>query len=167
MGPNGEAQYWRDLSSAVDVLLAHYEHAYVAPGERFPRPSPTSDPDDRDISSSPHDGPEFAALGEIFDPAINPERKKPFDMRSLLTGVIDADHPPLERWADTANAASVLVLDAHLGGQPVVLIGFKPLTRHGFWPVDGPSQFTAGRCSPARRRRPRGPSTPPAGTGRW
>ena len=151
MGPNGEAQYWApDVSSAVDVLLAHYEHAYVAPGERFPRPSPTSDPDDRDISSSPHDGPEFAALGEIFDPAINPERKKPFDMRSLLTGVIDADHPPLERWADTADAASVLVLDAHLGGQPVVLIGFesKPLTRHGFWPVDGPSQFTAGTLFP-------------------
>ncbi len=151
MGPNGEAQYWApDLSSAVDVLLAHYEHAYVADGDRFPRPSPTGDPDDRDISSSPHAGPEFAALGEIFDPAINPERKKPFDMRSLLTGVIDADHQPLERWADMAEAASVLVLDAHLGGQPVALIGFesKPLTRHGFWPVDGPSQFTAGTLFP-------------------
>jgi acetyl-CoA carboxylase carboxyltransferase component len=151
MGPNGEAQYWApDLSSAVDVLLAHYEHAYVAAGERFPRPAPTTDSDDRDISSSPHDGPEFAALGEIFDPSINPERKKPFDMRSLLTGVIDADHPPLERWADMAEAASVLVLDAHLGGQPVALIGFesKPLTRHGFWPVDGPSQFTAGTLFP-------------------
>jgi acetyl-CoA carboxylase carboxyltransferase component len=151
MGPNGEAQYWApDLSSAVDVMLAHYEHAYVAAGELFPRPAPTTDPDDRDISSSPHDGPEFAALGEIFDPEINPERKKPFDMRSLLTGVIDADHQPLERWADMAEAASVLVLDAHLGGQPVALIGFesKPLTRHGFWPVDGPSQFTAGTLFP-------------------
>jgi Carboxyl transferase domain. len=44
----------------------------------------------------------------------------------------------------------VLVLDAHLGGQPVALIGFesKPLTRHGFWPVDGPSQFTAGTLFP-------------------
>jgi len=42
------------------------------------------------------------------------------------------------------------VLDAHLGGQPVALIGFesKPLTRHGFWPVDGPSQFTAGTLFP-------------------
>ena len=49
-----------------------------------------------------------------------------------------------------ADAASVLVLDAHLGGQPVALIGFesKPLTRHGFWPVDGPSQFTAGTLFP-------------------
>jgi acetyl-CoA carboxylase carboxyltransferase component len=122
----------------------------VAAGDRFPRPAPTTDPDDRDISSSPHAGPEFAALGEIFDPATNPERKKPFDMRSLLAGVIDADHPPLERWADMAEAASVLVLDAHLGGQPVALIGFesKPLTRHGFWPVDGPSQFTAGTLFP-------------------
>jgi acetyl/propionyl-CoA carboxylase alpha subunit/acetyl-CoA carboxylase carboxyltransferase component len=151
MGPNGEAQYWApDLSSAVDVLLAHYEHAYVAAGERFPRPAPTADPADRDISSSPHDGPEFATLGEIFDPEKNPERKKPFDMRSLLRGVVDADHVVLERWADTADAASVLVMDAHLDGQPVALIGFesKPLTRHGFFPVDGPSQFTAGTLFP-------------------
>jgi acetyl/propionyl-CoA carboxylase alpha subunit/acetyl-CoA carboxylase carboxyltransferase component len=151
MGPNGEAQYWApDLSSAVDVLLAHYEHTYTAGGERFPRPAPTADPDDRDISPSPHDGPEFATLGEIFDGRLNPERKKPFDMRSLLSGVIDADHPPLERWADMADAASVLVLDAHLGGQPVALIGFesKPLTRHGFYPVDGPSQWTAGTLFP-------------------
>ena len=52
MGPNGEAQYWApDLSSAVDVLLAHYEHTYTAGGERFPRPAPTADPDGRDISS--------------------------------------------------------------------------------------------------------------------
>ena len=151
MGPNGEAQYWApDLSSAVDVLLAHYEHTYLADGERFPRPAPTADPDGRDISPSPHDGPEFATLGEIFDGTRNPERKKPFDMRSLLAGVIDADHPPLERWADMADAASVLVLDAHLGGQPVALIGFesKPLTRHGFYPVDGPSQWTAGTLFP-------------------
>jgi acetyl/propionyl-CoA carboxylase alpha subunit/acetyl-CoA carboxylase carboxyltransferase component len=151
MGPNGEAQYWApDLSSAVDVLLAHYDHTYLTAGERFPRPAPTDDPDDRDISPSPHDGPEFATLGEIFDATRNPERKKPFDMRSLLAGVIDADHPPLERWADMADAASVLVLDAHLGGQPVALIGFesKPLTRHGFYPVDGPSQWTAGTLFP-------------------
>ncbi len=151
MGPNGEAQYWApDLSSAVDVLLTHYEHTYTAAGERFPRPAPTADPDSRDISASPHDGPEFATLGEIFDGPRNPGRKKPFDMRSLVAGVIDADHPPLERWADMADAASVLVFDAHLGGQPVSLIGFesKPLARHGFYPVDGPSQWTAGTLFP-------------------
>ena len=153
MGPNGEAQYWApDLSAAIDVLLAHYQHAYVAEGERFPRPAPTTDPDDRDISVSPHSGPatEFGALGEIFDAATNPERKKPFDIRSLLRGVADADHPTLERWADMADAESAVVLDAHLGGQPVTVIGFesRPLARRGLSPVDGPSQWTAGTLFP-------------------
>ena len=153
MGPNGQAQYWApDLSAAVDVLLAHYEHAYTAPGERFPRPAPTTDPADRDISASPHSGPgcDFTTLGEIFDPEVNGERKKPFDIRSLLRGVADADHPPLERWADMHDAESVVVLDAHLGGQPVALIGIesRPLPRHGPYPVDGPSQWTAGTLFP-------------------
>src|ERR1700729_1420644 len=153
MGPNGEAQYWApDLSAAVDVLLAHYEHTYVAAGERFPRPAPTSDPDDRDISASPHAAPatEFGTLGAIFDAATNPERKKPFDIRSLLRGVADADHPTLERWADMADAQSAVVLDAHLGGQPVTVIGFesRPLPRRGLSPVDGPSQWTAGTPFP-------------------
>jgi acetyl/propionyl-CoA carboxylase alpha subunit/acetyl-CoA carboxylase carboxyltransferase component len=153
MGPNGEAQYWApDLSAAIDVLLAHYSHAYVAEGERFPRPAPTTDPDDRDISVAPHSGPatEFGTLGEIFDTATNPERKKPFDIRSLLRGVADADHPTLERWADMADAGSAVVLDAHLGGQPVVVIGFesRPLPRRGLSPADGPSQWTAGTLFP-------------------
>jgi acetyl/propionyl-CoA carboxylase alpha subunit/acetyl-CoA carboxylase carboxyltransferase component len=153
MGPNGQAQYWApDLSTAVDVLLAHYEHTYTAPGERFPRPAPTTDPADRDISASPHAGPgcDFSTLGEIFDPAINGERKKPFDVRSLLRGVSDADHPPLERWADMHDAESVVVLDAHLAGQPVALIGIesRPLPRHGPFPVDGPAQWTAGTLFP-------------------
>ena len=34
MGPNGQAQYWApDLPAARDVLMAHYDHTYVAPGE--------------------------------------------------------------------------------------------------------------------------------------
>jgi acetyl/propionyl-CoA carboxylase alpha subunit/acetyl-CoA carboxylase carboxyltransferase component len=153
MGPNGEAQHWApDVSSAVDVLLAHYQHTYVVAGERFPRSAPTSDAADRDISASPHAAPgsEFSTLGEIFDSATNPERKKPFDIRALLRGVVDSDHEPLERWADMADAESAVVLDAHLGGQPVEVIGFesRPLTRHGFYPVDGPSQWTAGTLFP-------------------
>ena len=153
MGPNGEAQYWApDLSAAVDVLLAHYEHTYTAPGERFPRPAPTADAADRDISASPHAGPgcDFSVLGEIFDPATNGERKRPFDVRSLMRGVIDADLPPLERWTDMLDAESVVVFDAHLGGQPVGLIGIesRPLPRHGPYPVDGPPQWTAGTLFP-------------------
>ncbi|WP_425570519.1 ATP-binding protein [Pseudonocardia adelaidensis] len=151
MGPNGQAQYWApDLSGAVDVLLAHYEHTYRAPGERFPRPAPTTDPVDRDISDSPHSGPgcDFTRVGEIF--SANPERKKPFDIRSLLRAVADADHPTLERWIDMIDADGVVVLDAHLGGQPISLIGVesRPLPRRGLLPMDGPTTFTAGTLFP-------------------
>jgi acetyl-CoA carboxylase carboxyltransferase component/biotin carboxyl carrier protein len=153
MGPNGQAQYWApDLSGAVDVLLAHYEHSYVAPGERFPRPAPTDDPIDRDIADSPHSGPgtEFTRLAEIFAEESNAERKKPFDIRSLLRGVADADHEPLERWVDMHDAESVVVFDAHLGGHPISLLGIesRPLPRRGLPPVDGPGQWTAGTLFP-------------------
>lgn len=151
MGPNGQAQYWApDVSGAVDVLLAHYAHTYVAPGERFPRPAPTSDPVDRDVSPSPHSGPgcDFTTVGEIF--TNNPERKKPFDIRSLLRAVADADHATLERWPDMIDAEGVVVLDAHLGGQPVELLGVesRPLPRRGRIPMDGPTSFTAGTLFP-------------------
>ncbi len=134
----------------VDVLLAHYAHTYRAPGERFPRPAPTSDPVDRDVRDAPHTGGEFTRVGEIFDHATNPERKKPFDIRSVLRAVADADHPPLERWVDMLDAENVVVLDAHLGGQPVALLGIesKPLPRRGPTPVDGPKTFTAGTLFP-------------------
>ena len=153
MGPNGQAQYWApDLSGAVDVLLAHYAHTYRAPGERFPRPAQSSDPVERDVSSSPHNGPgcDFATVGEVFSSVTNPERKKPFDIRSVMAAVADADHPTLERWADMIDAEGVVVLDAHLGGQPVALLGIesRPLPRRGRIPVDGPSSFTAGTLFP-------------------
>ena len=58
MGPNGQAQYWApDLAAACRILLAHYEHAYVAPGERFPRRARTTDPIDRDVRAAPHAAP--------------------------------------------------------------------------------------------------------------
>ena len=34
MGPNGQAQYWApDLAGAMGILMAHYDHSYVVPGE--------------------------------------------------------------------------------------------------------------------------------------
>ena len=57
MGPNGQAQYWAPTSpAACEILLRHYDHTYVAPGERFPRRAPTTDPVDRDVRASPHAG---------------------------------------------------------------------------------------------------------------
>ncbi len=38
MGPNGQAQYWAaNLVDACEILLRHYEHTYVVPGEAYPR----------------------------------------------------------------------------------------------------------------------------------
>jgi acetyl-CoA carboxylase carboxyltransferase component len=153
MGPNGQAQYWApDLTAAIDILMRHYSHSYVAPGERWARPAPTSDPADRDVRSFPHRHPasEFTTVGDVFSATANPERKKPFDIRAVLQAVSDQDHPVLERWAGMADAETVVVLDAHLGGRPVALLGIesRPIARRGRPPTDGPDHWTAGTLFP-------------------
>ncbi|GAB3691588.1 ATP-binding protein [Saccharopolyspora tripterygii] len=153
MGPNGQAQHWApNLAAAADVLMAHYEHTYVAPGEPGPRRAVTTDPFDRDISDFPHaaDGSDFTRVGQIFSPEHNPERKKPFDIRAVMRAVADLDHPVLERWTDMADADTSVVQDAHLGGIPVCLVGIesRPVRRHGFPPTDGPDAYTSGTLFP-------------------
>jgi acetyl/propionyl-CoA carboxylase alpha subunit/acetyl-CoA carboxylase carboxyltransferase component len=153
MGPNGQAQYWApDLAGAYDVLLAHYDHTYVVPGEDGPRRTDTSDPVDRDVSTYPHAHPDsdFRTVGEIFSAKTNPERKKAFDIRTLMEAVADQDHPTLERWAGMADADTAVVQDAHLGGRPVCLLGIesRSVPRRGFPPTDGPDTYTAGTLFP-------------------
>jgi acetyl-CoA carboxylase carboxyltransferase component len=153
MGPNGQAQYWApDLAGARDVLMAHYDHTYVHPGEDGPRRARTEDPVDRDVSSFPHDFPDsgFATVGDIFSPVTNPDRKKAFDIRTVMAAVADQDHPTLERWAGMADAETSVVQDAHVGGIPVCLIGIesKNVARRGFPPTDGPDTYTAGTLFP-------------------
>ncbi len=154
MGVNGEAQYWaRDPADAYRLLLRYYEHAYVAPGERFPRRATTQDPHDRDVRLSPYrvDGDSgFERIGDFFSAERNPGRRKPFAIRRLMGAVIDADREPLERWRDMREAEVAVVWDAHLGGIPVCLLGIEsqPITRLGFVPADGPEQWTPGTLFP-------------------
>ncbi|MCC2591924.1 ATP-grasp domain-containing protein [Tessaracoccus sp. OS52] len=153
MGPNGQAQYWApNLGAALEILMGHYEHTYVAPGETGPRRAPTQDPADRDISDYPHDipGSEFATVGEIFSAEHNPDRKKPFDIRTVIAAVVDADHPTSERWAGMADAETAVVMDGRVGGHAVTVIGIEssPVPRRGFPPADGPETFTAGTLFP-------------------
>ena len=153
MGPNGEAQYWAgDLADACRVLLRYYEHTYVAPGERFPRRAYTEDPTDRDVGTAPHHAPgsELRRIADVFSQEFNSDRKQPFDIRSVMSAVIDSDHRPLERWAAMRDAEVAVVWDAHLGGWPVSLIGIesRPLPRRGAIPADGPEQWTAGTLFP-------------------
>ncbi len=152
MGLNGQAQYWaKDIDEACQILLSHYEHAYVMPGERFPRPAATTDPAERDVCACPHDDADgFARVGDIFSDQTNPGRKKSFDIRRVMMATVDQDHPPLERWGGMQGAEMAVVWDAHLGGYPVCLIGIesKPLPRFGLVPADGPDQWTAGTLFP-------------------
>ncbi len=153
MGPNGEAQYWApDLAGACAVLMSHYEHTYVAAGERFPRRAASSDPPDRDVRNAPHVAPgsPLRSVGDIFSDETNPGRKLPFDIRAVMRAAIDAGRPPLERWAGMREAESAVVWDAHLGGWPVALIGIEshPLPRYGELPADGPDSWTSGTLFP-------------------
>ena len=150
MGPNGQAQYLAtDLADAGRILLAHYDHTYVLPGERFPRAAATADPRQRDIRDAPHGG-DFATVGEVFSDATNPGRKKPFEIRRVMAAVADQDHPPLERWPDMRDAEIAVVWDAHLGGHPICLLGFesRPIPRLGWVPAYGPRQWTGGTLFP-------------------
>ncbi|GID27599.1 ATP-binding protein [Paractinoplanes brasiliensis] len=153
MGPNGQAQYWApNLAAARDVLMAHYDHTYIVPGEAFPRRAATTDPVTRDISSFPHDvaGSDFATVGEIFSATANPDRKKAFDIRIVMRALADQDHAVLERWAGMADAETAVVQDVHLGGIPVCLLGIesRSVPRRGFPPTDGPDTYTAGTLFP-------------------
>jgi acetyl/propionyl-CoA carboxylase alpha subunit/acetyl-CoA carboxylase carboxyltransferase component len=153
MGPNGQAQYWApDLAGACKILFEHYQYTYIAPGERFARPAPTSDPVDRDVRPYPHlvDGCEFTTVGDIFSPVVNPERKKPFDIRTVMRAVTDQDGHTLERWAEMRDAETAVIYDAFIGGHPVTLIGIesRPLSRLGQLPADGPDQWTGGTLFP-------------------
>jgi len=151
MGPNGQAQYWApNLAAARDVLMSHYDHTYIAPGESSPRRAATTDPLDRDISEFPHTVGDFTTVGQIFSATANPDRKKPFDIRTVMRALADQDHPVLERWAGMADAETAVVQDVHLGGMPVCLLGIESqsVPRRGFPPTDGPDTYTAGTLFP-------------------
>ncbi|GAA5066474.1 ATP-binding protein [Nocardia callitridis] len=153
MGPNGQAQYWApNLHAARAVLMSHYDHTYVAPGEQGPRRVPTTDPADRDVREFPHTvaDSEFTTVGQIFSAEFNPDRKKPFDIRTVMRAVSDQDHPVLERWAGMVDAETAVVQDVHLNGIPVSLLGIESrnVVRRGFPPTDGPDAYTAGTLFP-------------------
>ncbi|MCV6968108.1 ATP-binding protein [Mycobacterium bohemicum] len=159
MGPNGQGQYWAPtLADACAILLRHYEHTYVVPGERWPRRRATTDPSDRDVRPAPHiaaAGSDMATIGEIFSAEHNAERKKPFDMRSVMRAVADTDSTPLERWGQWRGAETAIVWDAHVGGVPVCLLGIESHTvpRRGFVPAGGPTSWSSGTLFPQASRK--------------
>ena len=159
MGPNGQAQYFaRDIGEACRILFRHHDHAYRAPGERWARPAATRDPAERDVREFPYERSAehgFATVGDVLTDAGNPGRKKPFDIRNVMSAVVDQDHEPLERWSAWRDAETVVAWDAHLGGRPVCVLGIEsePLARQGIPPADGPEQWTGGTLFPQSSRK--------------
>jgi acetyl-CoA carboxylase carboxyltransferase component len=159
MGPNGQAQYWAPtFEEACNVLMRHYDHSYVVPGERFPRRAATADPVERDVCNSRHEptpGSDFRVVGDIFSDVRNPERKSPFDIRSVMRALSDVDSEPLERWAGWREAETSVVWDAHVGGIAVCMLGLesRTLARRGFVPADGPLSWTSGTLFPQSSRK--------------
>jgi acetyl/propionyl-CoA carboxylase alpha subunit/acetyl-CoA carboxylase carboxyltransferase component len=154
MGPNGEAQYFaRNIADAYRILYEHYRYTFVAPGESTPRPFPTQDQSNRSLTDficEPEEGHDFRTLGEIFDPATNLDRKRPFSMRLVMESLIDQDGGHLERWRSWQGAETAIVWDAHLGGHAICLIGIesRSLDREGYSPADGPAAWTGGTLFP-------------------
>src|SRR6185503_10313062 len=101
MGANGEAQYYAgDLGAALRTLADHYRYSYTVPGETGPRWFRSNDPVTRDITKLPYPpehGHGFATVGEVFDDATNPGRKRPFAMRAVMQALTDQDGGHLER----------------------------------------------------------------------
>jgi len=154
---NGEAQYAADdLHQAYDLLLAHYDYTHVMPGERGARAVASRDAHDRDIGVSPYEGAGgFSRVGEIFDEAANPGRKKPFAIRAVIRAVADRGTALLERWAGWADAETAVVMHGQLGGQPVCFLGIEsqPVARRGSRPADGPAAWTSGTLFPQSSRK--------------
>jgi acetyl-CoA carboxylase carboxyltransferase component len=157
MGPSGQAHYQaRDLAEAYGLLLEHNSCTYRAPGEARARRFASADPADRDVTASSYDSEEeFATIGELFARETNPERKRPFAMRSLMRAVIDRDAGWIEPWRDWVGADAAIVWNAHVGGIPVLLLGIesRQMPRIGYVPSDGPDAWTAGTLFPQSSRK--------------
>jgi len=154
MGPNGQAQYYaRNLAEAYRTLFEYYRYSYVVPGEPGPRSFETTDARGRsicDYALTPEEGFDFNKVGEIFDDATNPGRKRPFAMRAVMASLIDADGGHLERWHSMFGAETAIVWDAHLGGHPITLLGIEShsIPRDGYRPFDGPEIWNGGTLFP-------------------
>ncbi|TVQ96325.1 MAG: hypothetical protein EA403_16440, partial [Spirochaetaceae bacterium] len=159
MGPNGQAQLGaRNLYEAYTLLLRHYSLTYIHPGAQRPERRITTDPANRDAGAAPYRdtlGQGFTTVGDIFSRTLNPDRKKPFDMRQVMRAVIDQDADTLERWGGMQDAETSIVWEARLGGHAVGLIGIesRSLTRIGEVPYDGPESWTGGTLFPVSSKK--------------
>ena len=157
MGPNGEGQmYVETLDDAFRLLLSHYRLNYFTRRGETKRSlirAHSGDDPKRNICLTPYlDNMDqgFACVGDIFSKTHNPERKKPFEIRQVMSAVIDQDAPVLERYKGMHDAETAVVWESRLGGYGIGLIGIesRPLKRIGPVPNDGPESWSGGTLFP-------------------
>ncbi len=159
MLPNGQAQIrTKSLAEAYAILFRHYRLSYTIPGERFPRRRDTEDDDKRDITSVEYRdtlAQGFSRIGDIFSKELNPDRKKPYDMRQVMRALIDTDAEILERWRSLQDGDTSLVWETRLGGEAVGMIGIESrnFARIGAVPPDGPDTWSGGTLYPNSSRK--------------
>ena len=126
------------------------------PGERFPRRAHDRRPASTATSArrrTTRPAPTSRRVGEIFSEETNPGRKKPFDIRSVMRAVIDADHAPLERWAGHARGRDrgrVGRPPRRLARSRMLGIESRPLPRLGADAGRRPGAVDVGHAVPAR-----------------
>ena len=154
MGPNGQAQLSAaSLHEAYSLLFRHYALTYASGSTPFPERLATSDATDRSMGEAEYRdqyNQGFSKIGDIFSKKLNPERKKPFEMRQVMASLVDSDCEILERWKVLQDGETGIVWEARIGGFGVGLMGIesRPLTRIGEVPYDGPESYSGGTLYP-------------------
>ena len=130
MGPNGEAHYRAaNLEEAYGVLFDLLSLTSLRADQSAPR-SVTEDTADRSICDDPVDiDGRRVRLGDVLERAVNPKRKAPFPIRSVLHSLADVDGECLERWEAMAGGAGVVSIDSRVGGYPLQLLGVEAMPR--------------------------------------
>ena len=100
-------------------------------------------------------GQGFTSIGDIFSMDLNPDRKKPFDMRQVMRALVDQDAEILERWRGLEDGDTSLVWETRLGGLSVGMIGIesRSFPRIGALPSDGPDTWSGGTLYPQSSRK--------------
>lgn len=153
MGPNGQSHHVaHSFEHAYRLVLSHHDLLASTARPRF-----TADPWDRDVCSSPYEGQMgFSTVGEVLDHAHNPARKTGFEIRPVMSALVDADAASLERWQDQAAADGAVVWDARIGGRATTVIGIESHhreDRRGQGPGEGQSWWAASTLYPSASKK--------------
>lgn len=153
MGPNGQSHHVAtDFEQAYRIVLSH--HDLLA---STARPRYTVDPWDRDVCARPYEGRlDFSTVGQILDHTHNPSRKTGFEIRPVMSAIVDADSAYLERWQDQAAADGAVVWDARIGGRATTVIGIESHHREdprGQGPGPGHSWWAGSTLYPSASKK--------------